>query len=208
MFGHLRNILSIMKRGFTVRRLTNMEDNSNSRIVWMDMEMTGLDIEKDQIMEVACMVTDSNLNIVAEGPNIILHTSEDVLCNMSEWCIKQHKKTGLTDLSQKSNVTIEDAEKELFTFISSHTLERCCPLAGNSVYMDRLFLRKFMPKVNGYLHYRIIDVSTIKELCRMWNKDIYKSNPQKSFEHRALGDIKESIAELQFYKNNFFNVKF
>ncbi|KAF5296760.1 hypothetical protein FQR65_LT10161 [Abscondita terminalis] len=180
---------------------------NNSRIVWIDMEMTGLDIEKDRIMEVASAVTDSQLNVIAEFPSIILHVPDDILGIMNEWCIKQHKKTGLTELSQKSSTTIEEAENRLFKFVSSHTLEKCSPLAGNSVYMDRLFLRKFMPKVNSYLHYRIIDVSSIKELCRLWNKDVHRSCPEKNFQHRASEDIKESIAELQYYKSSFFNLK-
>lgn len=183
-----------------------MSPLQSHRIVWIDMEMTGLDIEKDKIMEIACIITDGNLDIVAEGPNIILNVPKEILENMDDWCMKQHKKSGLTESSLLSNVTTEDAEKQLFKFIANHVVEKCSPLAGNSVYMDRLFLRKFMPKVDSYLHYRIIDVSSIKELCRIWNRDIYKNVPTKTLEHRALQDIRESVHELQFYKLNFFNL--
>lgn len=166
--------------------------------------MTGLDIENDKIMEVACIVTDSDLNIVAEGPNIIIHQPSDILDNMVEWCTKQHGKTGLTEACLNSKVTIQQAESCLVDFVSEHVTENVSPLAGNSVYVDRLFLRKYMPRLEDYLHYRIIDVSTIKELCRRWNYELYKTIPKKDFQHRALQDIKESINELKFYKSNFF----
>ncbi|KAK4881761.1 hypothetical protein RN001_005080 [Aquatica leii] len=140
MIKYVRNVLNYARKG-SGRSITNTMTESNSRIVWIDMEMTGLCIEKDQIMEVACLVTDSDLNIIKEGPNLILHVPDDILNSMHEWCMKQHNKTGLTELSQKSKITVEEAEKQLLKFISSHTLEKCSPLAGNSVYMDRLFLR-------------------------------------------------------------------
>lgn len=168
--------------------------------------MTGLDIDRDKIMEVACLVTDSDLNIVAEAPNLIIKQPVEVLNSMHEWCINQHGKTGLTEACQKSTTTIEEADDILFDFVKKHTTENCCPVAGSSVYMDRLFLRKFMPKVNGHLHYRIIDVSSIKELCRRWDYDLFKNVPKKIFTHRALDDIKESVEELRFYKQNFFKL--
>lgn len=187
-------------------KMNGVTDVEGNRIVWIDMEMTGLDIEKDKIMEIACLVTDTDLNIVAEGPNLILNQPTSILEKMDEWCINQHGKTGLTEACKKSDVTENAAEDILFDFVSKHTTEKCCPLAGNSVYIDRLFLRKFMPRVDQFLHYRIIDVSTIKELCRRWHYTLYKQAPKKDFSHRALNDIKESVSELKFYKENFFNV--
>lgn len=113
-------------------------------------------------------------------------------------------QTGLTKACVESEISVEDAEKTILEFVKQYAMENVCPLAGNSVYMDRLFLNKFMPTLNNYLHYRIIDVSTIKEICKRWNTDLYKKVPKKEFSHRALNDIKESVAELKFYKENFF----
>ncbi|XP_039755157.1 probable oligoribonuclease [Pararge aegeria] len=174
------------------------------RIVWVDLEMTGLNIDKDYILEIACLVTDADLNLVAAGPNIIVHQSDEVLHNMNEWCITQHGESGLTDASRVSKVSATDAENEILNFVKLHAPEKKCCLAGNSVYMDRLFIRKYMPKLNDYLHYRIIDVSTIKELARRWYPREYARIPQKKFEHRCLNDILESIEELKYYKQHIF----
>lgn len=167
--------------------------------------MTGLDIERDTILEIACIITDSKLNIVAEGPNLIINTPEDKLNAMNEWCINQHGKTGLTEAAKNSSISLQQAEDNIMDFVQSHVMKSHSPLAGNSVYMDRLFLKKYMPKLDDYLHYRIIDTSTVKELCRRWNKEMYKTAPKKEYSHRALNDIRESISELKFYKENFFN---
>ncbi|XP_034828995.1 probable oligoribonuclease isoform X1 [Maniola hyperantus] len=174
------------------------------RIVWVDLEMTGLDIEKDHILEIACLVTDASLNIVATGPNIIIHQPDDILNNMHQWCITQHGETGLTDASRESKVSLSDAENQILNFVKVHAPENKCPLGGNSVYMDRLFLRKYMPNLNNYLHYRIIDVSTLKELAKRWYPKEYSRTPQKKFEHRCLCDILESIEELKYYKQHIF----
>ncbi|KAI4457332.1 oligoribonuclease mitochondrial [Holotrichia oblita] len=178
-----------------------------NRLVWIDLEMTGLDVIKDKIMELACLITDSNLNIIAEAPRIVIQQPSIVLDNMNEWCIKQHGKSGLTEECRNSNITLATAEDTLLKFLKSHVTEKTSPIAGNSVYMDRMFLKMYMPNVNEYLHYRIIDVSSIKELCRRWNNDVYKRAPKKEFSHRALDDIKESVAELKYYKDNFFKMK-
>ncbi|KAI5637701.1 exonuclease domain-containing protein [Phthorimaea operculella] len=177
------------------------------RIVWVDLEMTGLDIEKDHILEIACLVTDADLNVVAKGPNIIIHQPDDVLRDMNEWCVKQHGESGLTEASRKSKISLQDAEKELLKFVSSHVPEKKCPLGGNSVYMDRLFLRKYMPTLNEYLHYRIIDVSTIKELVKRWYPKEFSKIPQKKFAHRTLDDILDSIEEMKYYKEHVFKNK-
>ncbi|XP_041979845.1 oligoribonuclease, mitochondrial isoform X2 [Aricia agestis] len=174
------------------------------RIVWVDLEMTGLDINKDHIMEIACLVTDADLNIVAEGPNVVIHQPREVLDQMGDWCKAHHGESGLTKDSLNSRISVEEAEKQILKFVSTHVPENRCPLAGNSVYMDRLFLYKYMPKFNSYLHYRIIDVSTVKELARRWCPKEYSNIPQKKFAHRGLSDIKESIEELKYYKDHVF----
>ncbi|KAG7516535.1 oligoribonuclease, mitochondrial [Solea senegalensis] len=168
--------------GFDVRvsgRRSIMSSAAMSqRMVWVDLEMTGLDIEKDQIIEMACIITDSDLNILAES--------------------------GLTKAVQDSKITLEQAEYEFLSFVRQHTPPGQCPLAGNSVHADKRFLDKHMPQFMYHLHYRIIDVSTIKELCRRWFPEEYKMAPHKKASHRALGDIRESIKELQFYRTNVF----
>ncbi|XP_047990403.1 probable oligoribonuclease [Leguminivora glycinivorella] len=174
------------------------------RIVWVDLEMTGLNIEKDYIMEIGCLVTDAQLNVVATGPNIVIHQPDHVLKSMDQWCINQHGESGLTESCHKSNISIEEAEKQILQFVSSHVPEKKCPLAGNSVYMDRLFIRKYMPQLNEYLHYRVIDVSTIKELAKRWYQKDFSNIPQKKFSHRAVDDILESIEELKYYKEHIF----
>lgn len=174
------------------------------RMVWVDLEMTGLDIEKDQIIEMACIITDSDLNIIAEGPNVIIKQPDKLLDEMSEWCKEHHGKSGLTQAVRDSQITLEQAEYEFLSFIRQHTPPGQCPLAGNSVHADKKFLDKFMPQFMFHLHYRIIDVSTIKELSRRWFPEEYKMAPQKKASHRALDDIQESIKELQFYRANIF----
>ncbi|XP_019731797.1 small fragment nuclease isoform X4 [Hippocampus comes] len=148
--------------------------------------MTGLDIENDMIMEMACIITDSNLNILAEGPNLIIAQSNEILESMSKWCTEHHGKSGLTEAVRQSKITLEQAEYEFLSFVRQHTPPGQCPLAGNSVHADKRFLDKYMPQFMNHLHYRIIDVSTIKELCR------------------ALEDIRESIKELQYYRASIF----
>ncbi|XP_076391958.1 putative oligoribonuclease isoform X3 [Megachile rotundata] len=175
----------------------------NNRIVWLDMEMTGLDINTDYILEIACLITDKNLQVISKDLNIVVHQPDEILNNMNDWCLQTHKKTGLIDASRSSKITIQDAEQAILEFLKLHVEEKTCPLAGSSVYMDRIFLYKYMPLVNDYLHYRIIDTTTIKELIRRWNTDIPALN--KEHDHRALSDIKESIKELELYKTHIFD---
>ncbi|KAJ4929889.1 hypothetical protein JOQ06_018909 [Pogonophryne albipinna] len=182
-------------------RNISMSPNAMSqRMVWVDLEMTGLDIEKDQIIEMACLITDSELNILAE-PKALLD-------GMSEWCVEHHGESGLTQAVQDSKITLEQAEYEFLSFVRQHTPPGQCPLAGNSVHADKRFLDKFMPQFMFHLHYRIIDVSTIKELCRKvrWYPKEYKIVPHKKAAHRALDDIQESIKELKFYRANVFKL--
>uniref|UniRef100_A0A8C4GG64 Oligoribonuclease, mitochondrial n=1 Tax=Dicentrarchus labrax TaxID=13489 RepID=A0A8C4GG64_DICLA len=168
------------------RRISMSSTEMSQRMVWVDLEMTGLDIEKDQIIEMACIITDSDLNVLAEGPNLIIKQPDQLLEGMSEWCKEHHGKSGLTQAVRDSKITLEQAEYEFLSFVRQHTPPGQCPLAGNSVHADKRFLDKYMPQFMYHLHYRIIDVSTIKELCR------------------ALDDIWESIKELQYYRANVF----
>uniref|UniRef100_A0A3B5MLF0 Oligoribonuclease, mitochondrial n=1 Tax=Xiphophorus couchianus TaxID=32473 RepID=A0A3B5MLF0_9TELE len=168
------------------------------------LKMTGLDVEKDQIIEMACIITDSDLNIIAEGPSMIINQPDELLDGMSDWCKEHHGKSGLIQAVQNSKMTLEQAEYEFLSFVRQHTPPGQCPLAGNSVHADKRFLDKYMPQFMYHLHYRIIDVSTIKELCRRWFPEEFKMAPHKSAAHRALDDIKESIKELQYYRASIF----
>ncbi|XP_013886325.1 small fragment nuclease [Austrofundulus limnaeus] len=179
-------------------------DTMSQRMVWVDLEMTGLDIERDQIIEMACIITDSDLNIVAEGPNLIIKQPDELLDGMSDWCKEHHGQSGLTQAVRDSKISLEQAEYEFLSFVRQHTPPGQCPLAGNSVHADKRFLDKHMSQFMYHLHYRIIDVSTIKELCRRWFPEEYEKMPQKSSTHRALEDIQESIKELQFYRASIF----
>ncbi|KAG0729114.1 Oligoribonuclease, mitochondrial [Chionoecetes opilio] len=174
------------------------------RLVWVDLEMTGLNVEKEEIMEAAVIVTDSDLNIVAEGPNLVLKVDDETLDNMNDWCKEHHGKSGLTDSCRKSTVSLSAAEDQLLQFVTEHTEKGKAPLAGNSVHADKKFLDKYMPKLMKHLHYRIVDVSTVKELCRRWYPEEFSSAPAKKVSHRALEDIKESISELAHYKSSIF----
>ncbi|XP_017040154.1 probable oligoribonuclease [Drosophila ficusphila] len=177
---------------------------SDTDIVWMDLEMTGLDIEKDKILEVSCIITDKDLNVRSEGPCFAINHPQNVYDSMNEWCMKHHYESGLVDRCKSSEVKPEQASDLILSFLEKNIPKRACPLAGNSVYMDRLFLRKYMPLVDEYLHYRIVDVSTIKELAKRWRPDVVMAAPQKVFAHRSLDDILESISELKYYKANLF----
>ncbi|XP_016973753.1 probable oligoribonuclease [Drosophila rhopaloa] len=173
-------------------------------IVWMDLEMSGLDIERDKILEVACIITDKDLNLKSEGPCFAINHPQEVYDNMNEWCMKHHYESGLVDRCKSSDVKPEQASDMVLSYLERNIPKRVCPLAGNSVYMDRLFIRRFMPSVDEYLHYRIVDVSTIKELAKRWRPDVEKAAPKKIFAHRSLDDILESVSELKYYKANFF----
>ncbi|XP_015368091.1 PREDICTED: probable oligoribonuclease isoform X2 [Diuraphis noxia] len=175
--------------------------NNEHNIVWFDGEMTGLDYNCHTLIEAAIIITDKNLNVIAESPNIVIHQSEEVLENMEEWPKKHHALSGLTENVRNSDISIEQADQMLYEFIKPFTPKGVCPLAGNSIYMDRTFIRKYMPKLESHLSYRLIDVSTLKELFKRWKPELANEVPIKSLKHRALDDIKESVQELQFYKS-------
>lgn len=150
------------------------------------------------------LVTDQDLKVISPDFNTVINQSDQVLDNMNEWCKENLKDLAIA--SKNSEVSEAKAEDMMLNFIKQYVEPKTCPLAGNSIYMDRMFLRKYFPRVNDYLHYRVIDVSTIKELCRRWNQNAYTSAPKKELSHRALKDVHESIQELQHYKENFFNI--
>jgi oligoribonuclease len=169
----------------------------------MDLEMTGLDADDHVIIEIATIITDGDLNIIASGPNLVVHQPDVELDKMDAWCVKHHGESGLTKRVRNSDISNEMAEQQTLDFIKEHIDEGKAPLCGNSIWQDRRFLAKHMPKLEGYLHYRIVDVSSIKELVKRW----YPADKQASIKrssHRALDDIKESIRELQYYREHIF----
>lgn len=180
-----------------------MSDNSEYKgyIVWMDLEMTGLDPLVDEIIEVATLITDGDLNLIATGPEIIVGQPEDRFAKMDQWNQNQHTKSGLWKKVLASKVTIEQAEQATLSFIKEHIHEpKSAPLAGNSIWQDRRFMTIHMKELDEFLHYRLIDVSTFKELSKRWYPEL--KQPTKKGSHRALDDIIESIEELKFYKKN------
>ncbi len=180
-----------------------MNDRAQN-LIWIDLEMTGLEPETDTIIEIATLVTDSQLNVLAEGPSIAVHQPDHVLDNMNEWCIEQHGKSGLTQRVRDSRISMQQAEQMTIDFLSEWVDQGASPICGNSVSQDRRFLFKYMPSLQSYFHYRTIDVSTIKELTRRWQPSLLDGF-KKSGSHLAMDDIKESVAELQFYRERVFD---
>lgn len=170
----------------------------------MDLEMTGLDPATCVIVEIATLITDDDLNIVAEGPELVVHATEEQLAVMEPVVVEMHTKSGLLDRIRSSSITLDDAGAQTLAFLREHLEPRSTPLCGNSIGMDRRFLDRYLPEIENYLHYRSVDVSTIKELARRWNPDVVASAPRKAVSHRALDDIKESLVELQHYRQQFF----
>jgi oligoribonuclease len=174
-------------------------------LVWIDCEMTGLDLSKDALVEIAVLVTDSELNILDEGVDIVIHADDAVLDTMPDIVREMHASSGLTPLVQASTVTVAEAEARVLDYVRSHIPDpRTAPLCGNSIATDRGFIARDMPLLDAHLHYRMIDVSSIKELCRRWYPRIYYAQPDKGLTHRALADIKESIRELRYYRGTAF----
>lgn len=174
-------------------------------LVWMDLEMTGLDHTSDVIVEIATLVTDDELNIVAEGPDLVVHQPDDVLARMDPFVVDMHTRSGLLELIRASTITLEQAGAATLGFIREHCpVERTVPLCGNSIGTDRRFLAAYLPEIEEYLHYRSVDVSSIKELARRWYPDVLAQRGWKQGTHRALDDIRESVAELQLYRATLF----
>ncbi|HZJ95465.1 MAG TPA: oligoribonuclease [Thiopseudomonas sp.] len=176
---------------------------SEHNLIWIDLEMTGLDTDNDLIIEMATIVTDSQLNILAEGPVLAIHQSDDVLNGMDEWNTRQHGSSGLTERVRKSTITEAEAEAQTLAFLKEWVPANASPICGNSICQDRRFLYRHMPKLEAYFHYRNLDVSTIKELAARWAPEV-RDGFKKSEVHLALADIQDSIAELKYYREHFF----
>jgi oligoribonuclease len=171
----------------------------------MDLEMTGLDHTNDQIVEIATVVTDDDLEVVAEGPDLVVHQPDDVLAAMDPFVVDMHTRSGLLTAIKESTLTLDDAGGQTLAFIREHVPEpRTVPLCGNSIGTDRRFLAAYLPEIEDYLHYRSIDVSSIKELVRRWYPKVRQARPQKVGAHRALDDIRDSIEELRYYRERVF----
>lgn len=177
----------------------------NDHLVWVDCEMTGLDLDRDVLIEVAALVTDSHLNVLGAGVDVVIHADEVLLGSMVEIVREMHDKSGLTDAVRTSTVTVGQAEQMIMDYVLPYVPEpRTAPLCGNSIATDRGFLARFMPRFDQHLHYRMIDVSSIKELSRRWYPRAYFGQPAKGLAHRALADIQESIRELEYYRRTVF----
>jgi oligoribonuclease len=177
---------------------------SANNLIWVDLEMTGLNPEHDRIIEIATVVTDSNLNIVAEGPVFAVHQQNALLDEMDEWNTKQHNGSGLVTRVQESCINEEKAQALTLEFLKQYVPEGKSPMCGNSIWQDRRFLSRYMPELEKYFHYRMIDVSTLKELALRWAPRIYNGF-QKDSRHLALDDIRDSIAELRYYREKLLN---
>jgi oligoribonuclease len=176
----------------------NAEDD---RLVWIDLEMTGLDIERHVIVEIACLVTDSQLDLLDDGIDIVVHQHRSAMAAMDDFVQKMHTKSGLLPQIEASTVDLATAGAQVLEYVKGHVAkEGQAPLCGNSIGVDRRFLDRGLPELDQYLHYRSIDVSSLKELCRRWYPEIYRGRPSKKETHRALDDIRESVAELRYYR--------
>ena len=177
----------------------------NDRLVWIDCEMTGLELTSDVLVEIAALVTDSELNVLDDGIDIVIHATDEQMDGMVEFVRDMHAKSGLTEAVKASTTTIAEAEAQVLAYIKTHVPEsRKAPLCGNSIATDRGFLALQMPELDTWLHYRMVDVSSVKELARRWYPRAYFASPEKNGGHRALADIKESIEELRYYRSTVF----
>ncbi|UOO88335.1 oligoribonuclease [Vitreoscilla massiliensis] len=181
-----------------------MMDASN--LVWLDLEMTGLDADKERIIEAAMIVTDTNLNILAQSPVLVVHQSDALLAAMDEWNTATHTRTGLVERVKASTLSEADVEAQLLAFMAEYVPEKASPMCGNSVHQDRRFMQKYMPKLEAYFHYRNLDVSTLKELAKRWHPEVAKGVVKKGA-HQALADIEESIEEMRHYRDHFLRLK-
>ncbi|HSV66903.1 MAG TPA: oligoribonuclease [Mycobacteriales bacterium] len=177
----------------------------NDKLVWIDCEMTGLELGRDALIEVAALVTDSDLNVLGAGVDVVIHASDADLAGMPEIVAAMHDRSGLTEAVRASTVTLAQAERLVLDYVRGHVPEpRSVPLCGNSIATDRSFIARDMRELDAFLHYRMVDVSSIKELCRRWYPRVYYAQPPKGLAHRALADIQESIRELRYYRQTVF----
>jgi oligoribonuclease len=174
-------------------------------LVWIDCEMTGLDLGKDALIEIAALVTDANLTVLGDGVDVVIHADDTALDGMPDVVREMHAKSGLTEEVRRSTVSLADAEAQVLDYVRTYVPDpRTAPLAGNSIATDRGFIARDMLELDAHLHYRMVDVSSIKELCRRWFPRIYYAQPEKGLAHRALADIQESIRELEYYRRTAF----
>ena len=179
-----------------------MSAQSAEKLIWLDLELTGLDPDIHAIIEIATIATDLDLNVIEEGPSLVIHQSDEVLSRMNEWSVDHHTRSGLVDRVRKSEVVIEEAEARTLEFVRRHVDYKKAPLCGNSIWNDRRFMVHQMPTLDDFFHYRIIDVSSVKELARRWHPAVF-SKVKKDVSHIALSDIYESIRELRLYRDHF-----
>lgn len=172
-----------------------------NKLIWIDLEMSGLNVNSEVILEIATIVTDSQLNIIAQGPNLIINQDNTILDNMDEWNTSHHQKSGLTEAVKQSKLSVNQAQEITLNFLKEHVKEKTAPICGNSIYQDRIFLAKYMPKLESFFHYRALDVSSLKIIMQSWHPSYIFST--KSSSHRALDDIIESINECKHYKKVF-----
>ncbi len=182
-----------------------MSQQNPENLIWIDLEMTGLDPLEDRIIEIATIVTDKTLNIIEEGPTLAVKQSDEMLNGMDEWCTTQHGKSGLTDRVKNSSVSEDTAEAVTLAFLRKYVPEGRSPMCGNSICQDRRFLARWMPELEEFFHYRNLDVSSLKELARRWAPDVCEGFNKES-SHLAMDDIKDSIAELQYYRKTILSI--
>ncbi|MDT8405523.1 oligoribonuclease [Sulfuriflexus sp.] len=181
-----------------------MPQDANN-LIWIDLEMTGLDTFNDYIIEIATIVTDKDLNTLEEGPVCAIHVDDAILAGMDEWNTRQHGNSGLTERVKNSQYSAADAEQETLAFLGKYVPKGSSPMCGNSICQDRRFMARLMPELEAYFHYRNLDVSSIKELARRWAPEVYKGH-SKSSSHLAMDDVRDSIEELQYYREHFLKV--
>lgn len=174
----------------------------NDRLVWLDLEMTGLDLDRHVIVEIAALVTDSDLQPLDDGIDLIVHQPAEALAQMDDYVRTMHTKSALLPEIEASTLTLDEAGARVLAYVRRHVGPQTAPLCGNSIGVDRRFLDRFLPELDQYIHYRMVDVSSFKEVCRRWHPEIYRKRPNKAETHRALADVRESIAELAYYRDH------
>lgn len=179
---------------------------SSDRLAWLDLEMTGLDTANHTIVEIAVLITDSALEVIDDGIDLVIYATPDELAKMDEFVHTMHTKSGLLPQIESSTLSLADAGVQVLEYLRARVAERSAPLCGNSIGVDRRFLDRYLPEVDQYLHYRSVDVSSFKEVCRRWNSGVSKAAPGKKSTHRALDDIRESIEELRYYRDHFLRL--